>query len=167
MKNQNKGKWGLRYRNHDKFWYVALFSIVVVVLSVTQLCPTLFEPMDCSPPSSSVHWILQARILEWLTIPFSRGSSWPRDRTQVSCTAGRFFTIWATREARKNTGMGFHALFYFWVMSFSGPLEQPASMDLSLPEDRYGSWHHTQAPRSKGSQHEGPIPTSSPRFSCC
>ena len=56
--------------------------------------------MDCSPPSSSVHGILQARILEWVVIPFSRGSSQPRDRTQVSSIAGRFFTIWATREAQ-------------------------------------------------------------------
>ena len=48
----------------------------------------------CSPPGSSVHEIPQARILEWVTIPFSRGSSWPRDQTQVSCIAGRFFTIW-------------------------------------------------------------------------
>ena len=51
--------------------------------------------MDCSPPDSSVHGILQARILEWIAIPFSRGSSWPRDWTQVFCTAGKFFTIWA------------------------------------------------------------------------
>ena len=55
--------------------------------------------MDCSPPGSSVHWILQARILECVVIPFSRGSSWPRDRTQVSCIAGGVFTFWATREA--------------------------------------------------------------------
>ena len=47
----------------------------------------------------SVHGILQARILEWIAIPFSRGSSWPSDRTQVSHIIGRFFTIWATREA--------------------------------------------------------------------
>ena len=59
----------------------------------------LCDSMDCSPPSSSVHGILQARSLEWVAIPFSRGSSWPRDRTWVSCTAGRFFTNWATREA--------------------------------------------------------------------
>ena len=59
---------------------------------------TLCDPMDCSPPGSSVHGILQVRILEWVTIPFSRGSSWPRDRTWVSCIAGRFFTIWATRR---------------------------------------------------------------------
>ena len=46
------------------------------------LCDT--QPMDCSPPHSSVHGILQARILEWVAMPFSRGSSWPRDRTHVS-----------------------------------------------------------------------------------
>ena len=62
--------------------------------------PTLFSPMDCSLPGSSVHGISQARILEWVSIPFSRRSSWPRDQTWVSCTAGRFFTVWATREAK-------------------------------------------------------------------
>ena len=51
-----------------------------------------------SPPDSSVHRVVQGRILEWFVIPFSRGSSWPRDWTWVSCIAGRFFTIWATRE---------------------------------------------------------------------
>ena len=66
---------------------------------VVQLCLTLCDPMDYSPPGSSVHGILQARILEWVAIPFSRGSSQPRDQTLVSCIAGRFFTIWATREA--------------------------------------------------------------------
>ena len=54
--------------------------------------------MDCNPPGSSVHGILQARILEWVAIPFSRESFRPRDQTWVSCTAGRFFTIWVTRE---------------------------------------------------------------------
>ena len=56
------------------------------------------DPMDCSLPGSSIHRILQARILEWVAISFSRGSSQPRTRTQVSCIAGRFFTDWATRE---------------------------------------------------------------------
>ena len=65
---------------------------------VTRSCLTLCNPMDCSPPGSTVHGILQARILEWVAMPFSRGSSWPRDQTWVSCTGGRFFTIWATRE---------------------------------------------------------------------
>ena len=53
---------------------------------------TLCNAMDCNPPGSSVHGILQARILEWVAIPFSRGSSWPRDWTQVSWVAGEFFT---------------------------------------------------------------------------
>ena len=55
-------------------------------VKVAQLCPTLWDPMD------TVHGILQARILEWVAFPFSRGSSQPRDRTQVSHIAGRFFT---------------------------------------------------------------------------
>ena len=54
------------------------------------------RPMDCSLLGSSVHGILQARILEWVANPFSRGSSWPRDQTPVSCITGGFFTIWAT-----------------------------------------------------------------------
>ena len=67
---------------------------------VTQSCLTLCDPVDCSPPGSSLHGILQARILEWVAISFSRGSSWPRDQTQVSCIAGRRFNLWATREAQ-------------------------------------------------------------------
>ena len=67
---------------------------------VAQSCLTLCDPMDCSLPGSSVHGIFQARILEWVAISFSRGSSWPRDRTQVSRIVGRRFTIWATREAQ-------------------------------------------------------------------
>ena len=59
--------------------------------------------MECSPAGSSVHRIFQTRILEWVTVLFSRGSSWPRDRTWVSCIASRFFTIWATREAKVNS----------------------------------------------------------------
>ena len=60
--------------------------------SVAQSCPTFCDPMDCSPPGSSVYGIFQARILEWAAISFSRGSSWPRDRTLITCIAGRFFT---------------------------------------------------------------------------
>ena len=72
----------------------------VCVCEVTQSCPTLCDPVDCSPPGSSVHEILQARILEWVAISFSRGSSRPRDRIQVSRIAGRHFNLWATREAQ-------------------------------------------------------------------
>ena len=57
-----------------------------------QLCPTLRDPMDCSPPGSSVHGILQARTLEWTAMPSSRGSFQPRDQTCISCVAGEFFT---------------------------------------------------------------------------
>ena len=63
---------------------------------VVQLCLTLCNPIDYSPPGSSVHAIFQARILEWVAMPYSRGSSWPRDQTQVSLIVERFFTIWAT-----------------------------------------------------------------------
>ena len=74
-----------------------LFEMKVLV---AQLCLTLYDPMDCSLPGSSAHGILQARILEWVAIPFSRASSQPRDQTLGSCIAGRFFTIWVTREAQ-------------------------------------------------------------------
>ena len=55
-----------------------------------QPCLTLGDHMDCSPPRFSIHGILQARILEWVAFPFSRGFSQPRDQTRLSCTAGRF-----------------------------------------------------------------------------
>ena len=72
-----------------------------VLCLVAQLCLTLCNRKDYSLPGSSVHGILQARILEWVAFTFSRGSSQPRDRTQVSHTGGRFFTTWATREAQE------------------------------------------------------------------
>ena len=68
---------------------------------VARSCSTICDPMDCNPPGSSVHGILQARTLEWVAIPFSGGSSQSRDQTQVSRTAGGFFTSWATREAQR------------------------------------------------------------------
>ena len=71
-------------------------AVVVGVVLVAQSCLTLYNSMDYSPPGSSLHGILQARILEWIAIPFSRGSSQPRDRTQVSCIADRFFSVRAT-----------------------------------------------------------------------
>ena len=67
-----------------------------VKMLLAHSCLTLCVPMDCSLPGFSVHGILQARIVEWVVIPFSRGSSWPRDQTWVSLTAGRFFTMWVT-----------------------------------------------------------------------
>ena len=67
---------------------------ILVSLKVVQSCPTL-----CNPTDYTVHGILQARILVWVAFPSSRGSSQPRDRTQVSCIPSRLFTSWATREA--------------------------------------------------------------------
>ena len=65
---------------------------------VAQSRPTLCDPMDCSLPGSSLHGILQARVLEWVAISFSRGSSQTRDQTQVSWILGRRFNLWATRK---------------------------------------------------------------------
>ena len=74
-------------------WVAISFSIMLGVKAlVIQSCPTLCDPMDYSPPGSSVHGILQARILEWVSISSSRRSSPPRDRTWVSCIAGQLFT---------------------------------------------------------------------------
>ena len=65
----------------------------LVASEIAQSCPTLCNPMDCSLPVSSVYGIFQARILEWVAISFSRGSSRPRDQTRVSRIAGRCFTV--------------------------------------------------------------------------
>ena len=67
---------------------------------VAQSCLTLWDLMDCSLPHSPIHGIFQARLLEWVAISFSRGSSRPRDRTRVSLIVSRCFTVWATREVK-------------------------------------------------------------------
>ena len=74
------------FQEHERKWS-----------EVAQSCPTLWDPMDCNLPGSSIHGIFQARVLEWVAISFSRGSSRPRDLSRVSHIAGRCFTIWATR----------------------------------------------------------------------
>ena len=101
MRGRSKG--GVREQRRCGSWgHSALLSgsppfrsSVANVLVASDSC----DPMDCSPPGSSVHGIYQAGILEWVIISFSRGSSWPRDRTQVSHIADRFVSVWATREA--------------------------------------------------------------------
>ena len=89
---------------------LGVYMFMKVKVKVTQSCPTLCDPMDCT-----VHWILQARILEWVSIPFSRGSSQPRDQSQVSI-AGRFFTSWVTRKS-KNTGVGSLSLLQWIILT--------------------------------------------------
>ena len=83
-----------------------LLFIFTLKVKVAQLCPSLCDPMDCSPPGSSVHGIHQARILDWVAVPFSKGFLQLWCRTQVSHIAGGFFTSWATREAQEYTGVG-------------------------------------------------------------
>ena len=80
------------------YFYFKKYLDFRVCMLVAQSCLTLCNPMNCSPPGSSVHGILQARILEWFAISFSRVSSWPRDWPCVSCIVARCFTVWATRE---------------------------------------------------------------------
>ena len=71
---------------------------------VAQLCLTLSDPMDCSPPGSSFHGIFQARVLEWVAMPSSRGSSQPRDRAQVLALAGGFFATESPGKPRSHVG---------------------------------------------------------------
>ena len=87
-------------RHRDRTWVLPHYRQLLYHLSreVTQLCPTLCDPMDCSLPGSSVHGIFQAMVLEWIAISFSRWSSRPTDWTQVSRIVDRSFTTWATRE---------------------------------------------------------------------
>ena len=89
-------------------WLVVVSQACAVLGLVAQLCPTFCDPMGCSPPGSFVHGILQAEILEWVAVCYSRRSSRPRDRTQVSQAAGRFFTISVIRiyDVAIQTGVG-------------------------------------------------------------
>ena len=116
---------------------------------VAQLCPTLWDPMDYSPPGSSVHEIFHTKTLEWVVISFSRGSSQPRDQTQVSCIAGRFFTSWATREAQEYLSVAssfssgsFRLRNWTRVSCIAGdsliaePLGKPKNTGLSYPFSR-------------------------------
>ena len=90
----------------------SLTTPLYVCVLVTQSwdCTTLFDAMDCSLLGSSVHGILQARILKWVAIPFSRGYSWLRDWTHISCIVGGFFTIWITREGHPSVSGQFSSV---------------------------------------------------------
>ena len=93
-------------------WLLPYLLLLLCWVLFAQSCLALCDFMNCSLPGSSVHGILQARILEWIAIPFSRGSSWPRGQTQVSCFVGRFFTIWATGKMGPIISGPHHALLF-------------------------------------------------------
>ena len=94
-------------------WMTHVYEMGALVMLVAQPCPNSCDLMDCRPPGSSVHGVLQAGILECAANPFSRGVfSWPRDQTQVSHIAGSFFTIWATREAQMGAFILFYIIFF-------------------------------------------------------
>ena len=88
---------------------------------VAQLCLTLYDPMDCRLPSSSVHGILQARMLEWIAIPFSKGAFQPRDWTWVFCIADRFFTVGyqGISLLTQNIRSSFFAYLFSWTHFWS------------------------------------------------
>ena len=80
--------------NFNKIW-------ICCYCLIAKLCLTLCDPMECSPPDSSVHGTSQARILKWIAISYCRGSSWPKNWTHVSCTGRWILYHWATREAHE------------------------------------------------------------------
>ena len=95
-KKRDLGRNPFCFDSSRAIWALLILAALPEITSeseVTQSCPTLCVPMDCSLSGSSVHGIFQARVLEWIAISFSRGSSRPRNRTQVSRIAGRHFTV--------------------------------------------------------------------------
>ena len=135
-----KTMWSVKAK--QKFWNVPYYSnyhgyeYKKSESEVTQLCPTLCDPMNCSLPGSSVHGIFHARILEWVAISFSRGSSRPSDQTRVSRIAGRHFTNWATREAPSRC----------WEKRFKhNRMGESLLLAVSKSECFYASWHFTHS----------------------
>ena len=126
--------------SHEIFvpWYLFSWVCVYVCVWVAQLCQTICHPMDYSLPGFSVHGILQARILEWIAIPFSRGTSHLRDWTLVSCITGWFFTIWATGksycmvgiEQLKDFWWSCCQLVFFNLLTFPKPIDSLWQMQL-------------------------------------
>ena len=107
---------------------------------VAQSCPTLCSPMGCSLPRSAVHGIFQARVLEWVATSFSRGSSWPRNQSQVSRIVGRCFTVWATKEVlesvkkKKSKSISQLCLTLCDPMDYNIAHQAPLSMGFSRQE---------------------------------
>ena len=118
------------YLGHSLFWITILYQFVCTVpCSVAQVCPTLYNPVNCSPPGSSAYGSFQARIMEWVAISYSSGSSQPRDQTGISCiTTGKptntgmsslllLQCIFLTQES--NWGLP-HCRWIFYQLSYEG-----------------------------------------------
>ena len=165
---------------HPKRCFIGLCSSSVAVL-VTQFCPTVWDPTDCSPPGSSVRVILQARISEWVTVSFSRRSSQPRGQTHVSsisCTGKWILYHWATRESlfqpmeaylpvssfffsycswdshSKNTGVVCHSLLQ-WTMFCQNSLLWPVYLEWHCAAWFIASLSYTSPFTMKAVIHEG------------
>ena len=122
--------------------------LLKVKVLVAQSCPTPCDPMDWNPPGFSAHGIFQARILEWIVIPFSREFLQLMDQTWVSWIAGRFFTVWATREA-KDIFLVFRNNLMFTILG--SKLSLPSHLPLlceTLPvyQTKQTSFHAPQIP---------------------
>ena len=101
--------WAISITEEQSGKLTVIFDLMTgmkVKVLVAQSCPTLRDPMDCSPSGLFVHGISQARILEWVAISFSRGYFWPRDQTCALHVDRKFSTLWATREALVNDTYG-------------------------------------------------------------
>ena len=118
------GSWGILRELYGWRWGQTNFGLRYALKSESvshSIVSDSLWPMDWSLPGSSVHGILQARILQWVAIPFSRGSSRPRDRTRVSCLAGRFFTVhttWGTHWGSYMTVIHFSVSEFWWFVCF-------------------------------------------------
>ena len=121
----------------------------------------LYDPVDCRPPGSSVHGILQARILEWVAISFSRGSSWLRDWTQVSHIAGRRFNLWATREVR-SLGLTYMCAYAHSCLTLSDSTDCSSPGSLSTEFSRQEYWSGLPFPTPGDLPDPGIEPSSLP-----
>ena len=111
-------------------WWVTLFMMTLGSVSCTVVSHSLQSHGLYSLPSSSFHGFFQGRILEWVAIPFSRGYFQPRNQAWISCTAGRFFTIWVTRKAQADSREN-HSLFLGAFRRFHLHISHP-SLCISL-----------------------------------
>ena len=114
---QTDRRWGYVLKTHlwcfhDCWSEKSLNTNKYVCAKSLQSCLTLCDPVDYSPPVSSFHGILQRRILEWVAMPSSRGSSQPRDWTHIFCIAGVLFTSWASREAHSSLSLSIYIYIY-------------------------------------------------------